>query len=330
MNGKTFLTTTNQGIGRAAPDAQGGWAVETHLGAQDVRCLAADPLQPGVVYAGTQGQGVFRSADYGRTWQQAGLAGQVVKALAASPHQPGLLYAGTRPAYLYTSADSGASWSELHGFRQIPNRRWWFSPAEKPFTAYVQAIALSPTEPGVMLAGIEFGAVVRSVDHGRTWSGHRSGSLRDCHSLTFHTAQGDWAYEAGGTGGGASFSRDAGQNWQKAKSGLAKPYGVACAADPLRPEVWYLSVAPSPGKAYGAEPEAYLYRAAGGAGWEPCGWHDLPMTQMPIALATDPTAPGHLFAATTAGQVWHTADYGDSWSQLPFTFSSAWRSLLVL
>ena len=77
-------------------------------------------------------------------------------------------------------------------------------------------------------------------------------------------------------------------------------------------------------------PQAYLYRATGGAGWEPIGWEAQPMGQMPIALATDRHAPGHLFAGTTAGQVWHSADYGDSWSQLPFTFSSAWRSLLVL
>jgi hypothetical protein len=30
---------------------------------------------------------------------------------------------------------------------------------------------------------------------------HRKGALRDCHSLKFHTTNGNWAYEAGGNGG---------------------------------------------------------------------------------------------------------------------------------
>ena len=304
--------------------------MQTVLADQDVRCLAADPFDPQVIYAGTQGDGLVRSADRGQTWQPAGLAGQVVKAVAASPHQPGLLYAGTRPAYMFVSGNHGGTWTELEGFRKIPNRRWWFSPAESPYQAYVQAVALSPADPDVLLAGIEFGATIRSTDGGHTWSSHLSSSLRDCHSLKFHASNGDWVYEAGGTGGGASRSRDGGRSWQKVKSGLAKHYGVACAADPASPEIWYVSVAPGPGKAYGAAPQAYLYRASGGADWQPIGWETQPMSQMPIALETDPAAPGHLYAGTTAGQVWHTADYGDTWQELPFRFPAIWRSMLIL
>ncbi len=330
MDSKTILVTTGKGIGLAVRNGQGQWDVHASLVDQDVRCLAADPLDPRVVYAGTQGDGLFRSQDRGQTWQPVGMDGQVVKAVAASPHRPGLLYVGVRPAYLYSSDDYGATWNELEGFRKIPNRRWWFSPAESPWQAYVQAITLSPSDPDVLLAGIEFGATIRSADGGRTWSAHLGGSLRDCHSLKFHAVNGDWVYEAGGTGGGASHSRDGGRTWQKMKTGLAKHYGVACAADPERPEVWYVSVAPGPGKAYGEEPEAYLYRAAGGADWQPIGWELHPMRQMPIALETDPAAPGHLYAGTTAGQVWHSADYGDSWQQLPVEFPSVWRSMIVL
>lgn len=330
MFSKIILVTTGKGIGRAASDALGQWETQIVLEMHDVRCLAADPLDRGVVYAGTQGGGLFRSTDFGQTWQPAGLKGAVVKAVAASPHRPGLLYAGVRPAYIHISHDYGATWRELEGFRDIPNRRFWFSPAESPWQAYVQAISLSPTEADVILAGIEFGATVRSADGGETWSRHLKGSLRDCHSLTFHKVNGDWAYEAGGTGGGACFSRDGGRSWRKMKSGLAKHYGVACAADPQHPEIWYVSVAPGPGKAYGEEPEAYLYRAAGGADWQPIGWEAQPMRQMPIALQTDPVAPGHLYAGTTSGQVWHSADYGDTWQKLTFDFPAIWRGMLVL
>lgn len=338
MEKKRIFVTTGMGVGRATSNGQGRWESDITLENQDVRCLAADPLQRGVIYAGTQDSGLFRSTNFGQTWQPAGSFsklgkgshGEVVKAIAASSHQPGLLYAGVRPAYVYVSDDHGATWRELQGFRDIPNRRFWFSPAESPWQAYVQAITLSPTEPDILLAGIEFGATVRSSDGGKTWSSHLKGSLRDCHSLTFHAANGDWVYEAGGTGGGASLSRDGGRTWTKMKSGLAKHYGVACAADPERPEIWYVSVAPGPGKAYGEEPQAYLYRASGGADWQPIGWEAHPMGQMPIALATDKDAPGHLYAGTTAGQVWHSADYGDTWQKLPFEFASAWRSMIVV
>jgi len=327
---RPIFVTTGSGIGRAHKDAQQGWQVDTVLPDEDVRCLAADPLNPQVIYAGTQSSGLFRSQNGGLTWQRAGLEGQVVKAVAASPHQEGLLYAGTRPAYMYISEDRGAKWRELGGFRDIPNRFWWFSPAESPWQAYVQAITLSPSDPDVLLAGIEFGATIRSEDGGCTWSAHLQGALRDCHSLKFHASDGDWAYEAGGTGGGASYSRDGGRSWHKTKAGLARNYGVACAADPQRPEVWYVSVAPNPGKAYGDEPQAYLYRASAGADWQAIGWEAHPMSQMPIALETAPESPGHLYAGTTQGQVWHSADYGDSWQKLPFEFPAAWRSMLIL
>ena len=330
MIAKTFIASTGAGLARAEYNANGGGAVEFLLTDQDVRCLAADPHNPDVVYAGTQGNGVLRSDDRGKSWRPAGMAGQIVKSLAISPHEPGQVYAGTKPAYMFLSCDSGKTWTELEEFRRIPFRWWWFSPAEKPGTAYVQAIALSPTDPNVVLAGIEFGAVVRSTDGGQTWSGHRWGSLRDCHNLKFHAVKGDWVYEAGGTGGGASVSRDGGQTWRKVKAGLARHYGVACAADPERPEVWYVSVAPSPWKAFGEQAEAYLYRAAGGAGWQPIGWEPHPLQQMPIALVTDPVAPGHLYAGLTNGDVWHTADYGDTWQKLPFNLKGIWISLVIL
>ncbi len=331
---KTFIATTGKGFGdsslaRAKLGSDGKWSVEFPLKGQDARCLAADPLNPGFLYAGTQGNGIFRSEDGGKTWQSAGLEGQIVKALAVSAHESGKIFAGTKPAYLFVSPDHGQSWQELDSFRHIRGRRLWFSPAEKPGQAYVMAITFSPTEPQTVLVGIEFGAVIRSIDGGETWSNHISESLRDCHDLTFNARDGDWVYEAGGTGGGASFSQDGGKTWQKKKSGLAKNYGVACAADPDRPEVWYVSVAPGPGKAYGQQAEAYLYRSNGGASWKPIGWDPHPMGQMPIALVTDPNHSGHLYAGLTNGDVLFSEDFGEEWMTLPFNLGGIYRSLIM-
>lgn len=330
MNANTFIATTGEKLVRAECNSKGEWEVQHLLPGTHVACLALDPHNATKVYAGTQGDGILVSNDRGETWQAGGMQGKVVKSIAVSPHDPQRLFAGTNPAYLFLSRDGGQTWQESAGFRKIPFRWWWFSPAEKPFTAYVQAITVSPTEPEVVLAGIEFGAVIRSQDGGVTWSGHRRGALRDCHNLKFHSTNGDWAYEAGGSGGGASFSRDGGLSWSKLKDGLAKNYGVSCAADALKPEVWYVSVAPSPAKAYGEQPQAYLYRTRGAAAWEPIGWEDFPMSGMPISLETHPRKSGQIYAGLTNGDVWHSVDYGDTWDKLPFNLYAIWRQMLVL
>lgn len=325
-----FLTVGNRRIVRAERDGEGDWTVETTSDIPSPVTLAADPNDTGSIYAGTQGDGIYYSGDQGRSWIRLGLAGQIVKSIAVSPHDSRVIYAGVKPAAVYKSVDAGRTWTELEGFRRIPNRWWWFSPAETPFKAYVMALSVSPTEPDVVLAGIELGAVVRSEDGGRTWSGHLRGALRDCHSLKFHNSDGQWVYQAGGSGGGASLSRDGGRTWHKQKAGLDKHYGVACAADPERPEVWYVSVAPGPGKSYGENAEGYLYRTSAGAGWQLIGWEPHPMRQMPVALATHPAAPGHLYAGTTQGEIWHTSDYGDTWQQLLRNLGNIGLCMLLL
>jgi hypothetical protein len=328
----SFLATTGHGIARAEYVATTQWSVEFQLLDQDVRCLAADPLNPEVVYAGTQGNGVLRSHDRGKTWRPCGLWGQVVKALGMSPAVPGTVYAGTKPACLFVSRDEGSTWTELPSFRQIRSRRFWLSPAEPPFIGYVQSIALSPTDPRAIVVGIECGAVVRSCDGGQTWTDHRRGALRDCHSLTFHVTNGDWVYEAGGTGAGVAVSRTAGDRWTQPGKDLRQHYGWAVAADPAQPALWYASVASSALKAHRDQrAEASLVRMTEGQSWQTlAGGLPQPLTSMPYALLTDPTAPGHVYAGLGNGEVWHSSTSGEIWHQLPFTLGSIARTLIAL
>jgi photosystem II stability/assembly factor-like uncharacterized protein len=332
MSEKTFLATTGRGLARATCRRGDEWTLEALLPDQQVCCLAADPLNPAVIYAGTQGNGVLGSHDGGKIWRQLGLAGQMVKALAVSRTQPGTVYAGTKPARLFASQDHGTSWAEVASFRRIPGRWFWFSPAEKPYRAYVQAIALSPTDPHRIVVGMEAGAVVCSLDGGQSWTGHRRGALRDCHSLTFHASNGDWVYESGGSGTGVSFSRDAGATWTQPKEGLDRHYGWAVAADPARPEVWYASVSPAPWKAHSEhDAQAVIVRSTGSPLWQPlAGGLPQPLNHMPYALLTDPNAPGHVYAGLSNGDVWHSTDHGDTWQQLPVNVGSVRRALLLL
>lgn len=328
ISGYVFLAIDNRRVVRAAYSG-GEWRVETVLDGPAPVTLTADPNRPEVVYAGTQGNGLYRSTDRGKRWTQLGLAGQIVKSVAVNPHDARVIYAGVKPAGVFKTTDGGQKWVELTGFGRVRNRWWWFSPAEPPFQAYVNCLSVSPGEPDVVLAGIELGAVLRSADGGRTWSPHLRGAIRDCHWLSFHGGNGRWVYEAGGTGAGVAVSSDGGRTWRQPRGGLARKYGVACAADPERPEVWYAALAPSPRKAYGQGAEAYMYRASAGSDWQPIGWEPHPMSSMPRAMVTIPGAPGHLYVGTTFGDVWHTADYGDSWRRLPLALGGG-LSLIVL
>lgn len=329
---RVFISTSGSRLARAECIASGQWSVGFLLEGTNVRCLAADPCNQNIIYAGTQGSGVLRSEDKGKTWQPSGMEGHIVKSIAVSPSEPNTVYAGTKPALVFVSHDGGTHWEELNTFRRILSRRFWFSPAEKPFTAYVQGIALSPTDPNVIIAGIEFGAVVRSTDGGKSWQGHRKGALRDCHSITFHTTSGDWVYEGGGTGAGAAFSRDAGNTWTQIKQGLDRHYGWAASADAMRPDVVYVSVSPSPMKAHSTDnAQAYIFRSMDGSAWEKLGGGlPQPLSHMPYALVTDPAASGHVYAGLSNGDVWHTTDYGNQWQQLPVNLGSIWTAMILI
>lgn len=336
MRVRTFVATTGQGIARATSASDGSWTVDSPRIDQDVRCLAADPLNPDTVYAGTQGNGLLRSDDRGQTWRPAGLNGCIVKSIAVSRIERDTLYAGTKPPMLFVSRDGGQNWTELPAFRRLRSW-WWFQPAETPMTPYVQAIAPSPTDPRTIVVGMEGNAVVRTEDGGQTWSHHVRGAVRDCHSMTFHVANGDWVYENGGTG--AAVSRDGGRTWKQSRDGMGRRYGWACAADPAQPEIWYVSSAPMfirsnpgvPPAHIDGNANAYIYRSAGGAPWQKLsGGLPQPLNYMAYALLTDPTAPGHLYAGLSNGDVWHSADHGDSWEQLPFNLKGIHRTLVLL
>jgi hypothetical protein len=327
MTIKHLLALSHNGVARAECDPDGQWSVEQALSDQDVRCLEVSPLNRQVIYAGTQGSGVFRSEDGGRSWRAAGLQGVIVKSLAASGHQPGLVYAGTKsPPLIYRTHDGGAQWEELTSFRRVHGRWMWVSPAEAPYTAYVLALAISPSDPSVVLAGVELGAVVRSADAGQSWSQHRQGAGRDCHQLLFHPHASQWAYQA--HGGGPAVSRDAGQTWTQPRAGLDRRYCINVAADPERPEIWYAVVAPML-KAHTTNSHAVVVRSTSGAAWKKLGG-GLPgsFDRLPL-IASDPVAPGQLYLASGHGQIWHSADYGDTWQQLPLDLGNVWFRLIV-
>lgn len=67
MTGRTFLSSTADGVGRLVGGSGEEWTVETHLEGVRIHAVAAGPPGSGIVLAGGE-EGVFRSADRGATW----------------------------------------------------------------------------------------------------------------------------------------------------------------------------------------------------------------------------------------------------------------------
>ncbi len=339
MEQKVFLALDWQGMTRAAYK-DGAWELTESLQDKHMHCLATDRHHPKRVYAGTRTSGVLRSDDSGITWRSIGLEGKPVKSLTVDPQNPDVIYAGSKPVSIYVTYDGGGRWEELPALRAM-RKWWWFSPAEPPGLApYVQAISVSPGNPDVIACGIELGALMVSEDGGKSWSGHKKGAIRDCHSLKFHYYNSNWAYEGGAGGVGGSFSRDGGNTWQQSRGKIRKLYGWMVAADPERPEVWYLSASGMPNILRGefvppahddGNAQAHIYRSVGGARLEKlAGGLPDPLDYMAYALEIDPDAPGHLYAGLANGDVWHTTDYGDTWAQMPFNLNAVHRDMVVL
>lgn len=207
----------------------------------------------------------------------------------------------------------------------------WRSPASPPFTAYVQALAVSPADPDLVVAGIEFGAVVRSPNGGNTWSNHRRKAIRDCHSLVWHATDSECVYEAGAgirRRAGAR-STDGGETWRKPGDGLDRGYGWAVAAHPENPDVWYVSASTGPFAAHGdGDAEARVFRREGAREWTRLD--GLPGESMPYALCIDPALPDHLWAGLADGTVWSSPDCGDSWDSLEGALPAVERAMVML
>ena len=177
--GNHVFQSTNQGqswqpispdLTRADPDTlqvTGGPINRDSVGAEvyaTVFALAESPLQPGLLWAGSDDGLVHISKD-GATWENITPANlpewSLVSLLEPSPHDPATCYmAATRyklddyAPYLYKTTDYGASWTRIND-----------GISANDFTRVVRA---DPAREGLLYAGTETGIYV-SFDDGESW-----------------------------------------------------------------------------------------------------------------------------------------------------------------
>jgi photosystem II stability/assembly factor-like uncharacterized protein len=154
-DGRT-LYLAGHDIFQVSTDGGATWrAVAHNLPGTDIHAFAMSPDDTRRLYALVVGQGLFGSADGGRTWQRLpGPAPVEVTALATAGGVPETLYAGTARNGVLRSTDGGGSWAPAAS--GLASRR-------------VLALAVDPGARRTLYAAGD-GGLARSTDGGATWN----------------------------------------------------------------------------------------------------------------------------------------------------------------
>jgi len=234
------------------------------------RAAAGVPSQPNVFYVGAVNGGVWKSDDYGRTWNPIfdHESTQSIGAIAVAASDPNIVYVSSgeglhRPDLsvgngIYKSTDAGKTWTHLPGLtdgQQIP------------------ALAVDPRDPNRVFAAVlghpygpsEERGIYRSIDGGRTWQKVISkdenigGSDVEIdptnpdvvYASMWEAREGPW--EDGnlfnGAGGGLFKSTDGGSTWHALTNGLPKDLSqIYVAISPSEPRRLYASLSIASGK----------------------------------------------------------------------------------
>src|SRR5919201_531025 len=228
-------------------DGERSTSVSAHGISDRPTCLAADALVHGRAWCGTHRGGVFRSDDGGRSWQSVGLTGRLIMAITASPVERGLVWVGTEPSEVWCSRDAGMTWKQTSTLETLSSSSEWSFPP-RPDTHHVRWIACHPIEPNRFWIAIEAGALVSTIDGGRTWHDRVPRGPYDTHELAIHHKAPDTLRVSAGDG--YFESDDAGTTWRSPSAGLEVGYLRSVAIDPEDPEVVVVSASSGPHSAY--------------------------------------------------------------------------------
>lgn len=239
----------------------------------NVVSLTVDPSSPGLLYAGTRFDGVFKSTDGAASWVpiNAGMLDQYpIQALVLDPRSPGTLYAGTYEGGAYKTVDGGNTWRAANTglldlivdellidptnpailyagtrtaglFKTTDGAVSWSAANEglNPASLSIASLALDPYSPSTLYMGDSYGSVYKSSDGAASWTQVASSLAKGAIAGLVVSAQQPSSLYAAAWDAGVFSSRDGGLSWFPVYDGLpAYPIQVL-ALDPLRPTNLY-------------------------------------------------------------------------------------------
>ena len=287
-----------------------GWPMgESNKFVYDTSKETGKPLTTHQWYDGTQHPWEFK-----RVWH-----------LEPSLTDPNTVYAGVEDAALFRSTDGGTTWHELSGLRGHGTGPKW-SPGAGGMGLHT--IILDPSNPKRMYIAISAAGAFRTDDGGATWKpinqGLRSEYIPDpkaeighcVHHVAMHPKkpgvlfmQKHWDVMR---------SDNAGDQWHEVSGNLPTDFGFVIDINANEPETIYVVPIKSDGEHFPPEGKLRVYRSKkGGNEWEALT-QGLPQKDCYVnvlrdAMSVDTLDPCGIYFGTTGGQVYGSADGGNSW-----------------
>ncbi|WP_045745617.1 MULTISPECIES: sialidase family protein [Actinoplanes] len=352
MTGVRLLVGTRKGAFVLTSDARRrDWAVSgPHFGGWEVYHVNGSPADPDRLWAsasgGWFGQLIQRSDDGGRTWRQVdhdftydGGVGEHlwydgtprpwefkrIWHLEPSRTDPDTVWAGAEDAALFKSTDGGQKWVEMTGLRTHATAPGW---APGAGGLCLHTILLHPTDPARMYAAISAAGAFRSDDAGVTWTPINRGLVSEgipdpdaevghcVHRLAMHPSRPDTLFMQ--KHWDVMRTDDAGGQWREISGDLPTDFGFPVAVHAHEPETVYVVPITSDHQHWVMDGRLRVYRSrTGGGEWEPLTaglpQQDCYVNVLRDAMAVDTLDECGVYFGTSGGQVYASADSGDSW-----------------
>jgi photosystem II stability/assembly factor-like uncharacterized protein len=295
----------------------------------------------GAIYAAAasewHGASVWRSPDLGETWTQSsegleyGDSGLKLSKVSGLTAAHGRLFAGAEMPGIFESRDEGKTWQVLSTLDGQPDRESWNDPANQPPGHLgVPAILPHPDDPTRYWAIVQGIGIFETTDDGSSWTPRNRGLRADwpienpevgycVHKLVMSPLDSNRLYQQNHVG--MHRSDDAGQSWTEITEGLPTEFGFAAAAHPQDRDTFYvIPLDPGHGRCM-PEGQAAVWRTRdAGAAWERLD-DGLPQRDAHVGVLREGMAidthevPG-LYFGTSTGQLFASADEGQSWSEI--------------
>ena len=326
-----------------------------HFGGWEIHHVKGSPADPDRLYAAQWtdwfGQVIQRSNDGGRTWDTVGnefaydgATGthlwydgtphpwefKRVWHLEPLPTDPDTLYAGVEDAALFRSTDGGESWQELAGLRAHDSGPKWQPGAGG---MCLHTVLPDPSNPERMFVAISAAGVFRTDDAGQSWRPMNRGlksegiSLPDpeaevghcVHRLALHRSRPDVLFMQ--KHWDVMRSDDAGASWHEISGNLPSDFGFPIDVHAHEPDTIYVVPIKSDAEHYPPDGKLRVYRSrTGGNEWEALTeglpQRDCYVNVLRDAMAVDTLDPCGVYFGTTGGQVYCSADAGDTWTPI--------------